>query len=196
MQLPGPRECTNMLEQDDTILLKRLQEGDETAFSDIYTRYSEYLVLEAAFHLRDPMAARDMVQDMFTQWWHNRTLHNLVFKEKVTFKTYLKQSVRYNCSRSNLMQTKKQASVQTLYRIQEKEQIENPEPAISEEMDRKIKKYLNELPPMPRQALTKVYLEELQRKDITHELNITAKTLRNHLNRGINMLRQKLNNSL
>ena len=181
-----------MPDQDDTILLQRLKDGDETAFSDIYDKYSRYMVVEAAYYLRDPQAAKDMVQDLFTQWWYNRSLHKINFREKVQFKTYLQYCIRNCCIKQNTQQNRHHNSCNVISQtLQEAEQIE---PMTIVGLDHRIKKCMEELPEKPKQVLRMVYLEEWERPDILRELGITSKTLRNHLCTGLSLLRKKLSN--
>lgn len=181
-----------MPDQDDKVLLQRLKEGDETAFSDIYDKYSRYMVVEAAYYLRDPQAAKDMVQDLFTQWWYNRSLHKINFREKVQFKTYLQYCIRNSCFKQNILFNKHQNSCNVISQtLQEADQQESVTAA---GLDYRVKKCIEELPEKPKQVLRMVYLEERERPDILKELGITSKTLRNHLCTGLSLLRKKLSN--
>ncbi|SFE98089.1 RNA polymerase sigma factor, sigma-70 family [Chitinophaga sp. CF118] len=183
-----------MPHQDDNILLQRLKEGDETAFSDIYEKYIRYMVVEASYHLCDPVAAKDMVHDLFTQWWYNRSLHRINFREKVQFKTYLQHCIRNCCIKQNMQNNRLQLSVNVI--SQTLEEAEHTEPMKVVGLDNRIKRYMEELPEKPKQVLRMVYLEEMERPHILKELGITSKTLRNHLCTGLSLLRKKLSSSL
>ena len=182
-----------MVYQDDDTLLKRLHKGDGRAFSDIYSKYVAFMAAEASRHLDDKNAALDIVQEYFIQSWNNRTLHKLELKESKYLKTYLLRSIRNICCRHNL-KYKRELSFLNCEVLLEREV---PSEHVSDpELDHKIRLLINTLPQMPRKAVTKVYLEELDRKLIIAELGITSKTLSNLLSNGLRMLRQSLTNSL
>jgi RNA polymerase sigma-70 factor (ECF subfamily) len=54
---------------DDSLLLGRIQRGDEGAMASLYDRYSKVVYSVALRVLRDPAAAEDVLQDIFMQIW-------------------------------------------------------------------------------------------------------------------------------
>ncbi|WP_041593136.1 sigma-70 family RNA polymerase sigma factor [Terriglobus roseus] len=54
---------------DDGILLRAIQRGDEGAMATIFDRYSRVVYSVALRVLRDPAAAEDVLQDIFMQIW-------------------------------------------------------------------------------------------------------------------------------
>jgi len=79
-------------------LLVRLQEGDESAFSDIYKTYFPFMVYNAIQYLGSNNRAEDLVQEIFLTFLIKRTLHNLSLT-KSSLKAYLRMSVKYKCKR-------------------------------------------------------------------------------------------------
>ncbi|WP_442588427.1 RNA polymerase sigma factor [Pedobacter sp. AW31-3R] len=65
----------------DLVLLKRMQEGDEDAFREIYDRYNELLYAYAFRRLQSKEEAKDVVQEVFINLWERRSVFVL--------KTYL-----------------------------------------------------------------------------------------------------------
>src|SRR3546814_8027059 len=57
---------------DEKALLLRLRDGDEAAFTYLYSTYYSPLYLHAYNRLRDREAAKDIIQDLFTNIWSNR----------------------------------------------------------------------------------------------------------------------------
>ena len=178
-----------MHHQDDETLIARLQRGDEAAFADIYAKYFKLMATEASYHLYDASAARDVVQEFFRKCLENRTLHNLQLQDKRYLKCYLVTAMRNNSCRYNLQNKK---SIPIVEGDEINQLSEPPEPVSDQELEKKIKKLIDELPPMPKVAVTAVYLQELNRGDILSSLGITKKTLRNHLYRGLSELRISL----
>ncbi len=54
---------------DDSLLLTRIQSGDEAAMATLFDRYSKVVYSVALRVLRDPAAAEDVLQDIFMQIW-------------------------------------------------------------------------------------------------------------------------------
>lgn len=57
---------------DDAALVQGLQQGDELAFAEIYTRYGLLLIEQAFRKMNSREAAEEIVQDLFTALWHKR----------------------------------------------------------------------------------------------------------------------------
>jgi RNA polymerase sigma-70 factor, ECF subfamily len=55
----------------DASLLARVQSGDEKAMASLYDRYSMLVYSVALRVLRDPVAAEDVLQEVFMQIWRN-----------------------------------------------------------------------------------------------------------------------------
>jgi RNA polymerase sigma-70 factor (ECF subfamily) len=69
LQRSIPREDTQTPTADDSLLLGRIQRGDESAMATLYDRYSKVVYSVALRVLRDPAAAEDVLQDIFMQIW-------------------------------------------------------------------------------------------------------------------------------
>src|SRR5271155_2049292 len=55
--------------EDDSVLLARVQRGDEQAMASLFDRYSKVVYSVALRVLRDPAAAEDVLQEIFMQVW-------------------------------------------------------------------------------------------------------------------------------
>ncbi|MCR8560676.1 sigma-70 family RNA polymerase sigma factor [Mucilaginibacter sp. BJC16-A38] len=93
----------------DQELITLLQEGDHAAFTEIYTRYWEKMVLIAWNHTRDKCAAEDIVHEVFISLWkekNNLQILNvggfLATKIKfAVFKNYRKEQRRTKLAEMN-----------------------------------------------------------------------------------------------
>ncbi|TZF83801.1 hypothetical protein FW774_10060 [Pedobacter sp. BS3] len=63
----------------DNELANLLTKDDHAAYTEIYHRYSRLLYLHAYKRLKDREQARDVVQDLFTVLWNNRSEFKLKF---------------------------------------------------------------------------------------------------------------------
>ncbi|SEW21322.1 RNA polymerase sigma-70 factor, ECF subfamily [Chitinophaga sp. YR573] len=183
-----------MSEDNDQILLTRLRLGDESAFKEIYSKYFGNLVFEAFHHLRDISAAKDVVQDLFTNLWATRHLHNLSGKDKedVKLKAYLKVSVRYSCGKIAIKKQKERGSmVQYVNESLYQNDGQDAKAQELEEIDNQIRSFINELPAKRREIVIDVYLQEVKIKEVARKNGITTGTVRNSLHRGLETIRQK-----
>jgi len=65
---------TDMDATDEKILLRRLAEGDEHAFDQIYHRYNGIIFGAALVCVKDFDSARDNVQQVFVKIWEKRAI--------------------------------------------------------------------------------------------------------------------------
>jgi RNA polymerase sigma-70 factor (ECF subfamily) len=63
------RESETTSPNDDGLLLRGIQQGDESAMATIFDRYSRVVYSVSLRVLRDPAAAEDVLQDIFMQIW-------------------------------------------------------------------------------------------------------------------------------
>ncbi|SDE58397.1 RNA polymerase sigma-70 factor, ECF subfamily [Mucilaginibacter pineti] len=93
----------------DQELMNLLQEGDHAAFTEIYKRYWEKLVLIAWNHTRDKALAEDIVHEVFISLWNEKNNFQilnvggfLATKIKfVVFKNYRKEHRRCKLAEMN-----------------------------------------------------------------------------------------------
>ena len=93
----------------DQELMNLLQEGDHAAFTEIYKRYWEKLVLIAWNHTRDKALAEDIVHEVFISLWNEKNNFQilnvggfLATKIKfVVFKNYRKEHRRSKLAEMN-----------------------------------------------------------------------------------------------
>ncbi|ERJ58873.1 RNA polymerase sigma-70 factor [Sphingobacterium paucimobilis] len=77
-------------EQREEILLQLVKEDDYQAFEELYARHFDLLIGYAYNVTRDKHVAKDIIQEIFTWFWSNRSLWKLT-----TCKGYLLTAVKY-----------------------------------------------------------------------------------------------------
>jgi RNA polymerase sigma-70 factor (ECF subfamily) len=58
-------------QEDDALLLSRVERGEEAAMAVLYDRYSRIVYSVSLRVLRDPAAAEDVLQEIFMQVWRS-----------------------------------------------------------------------------------------------------------------------------
>ncbi|MDQ0107491.1 DNA-directed RNA polymerase specialized sigma24 family protein [Chitinophaga terrae (ex Kim and Jung 2007)] len=82
-----------MQSPNDALLLKELKAGSEEAFVAIFNRYCTRLQLEAHYILRDAKQANDVTNDVFTDFWSQRSK----LPNQLSLKHYLLSAIRNRC---------------------------------------------------------------------------------------------------
>lgn len=174
------------LPSDEAALLLQLKRGDENALDVIYRKYWEGLFFYSYHLLKDKHACEDVIQDLFVRLWENREQLNV----RLSLKAYLYASCRY-----------------ALYKLIRKEQVrEDIFDAIYErlhtetaygnlehkELVQQINVIVNGLPPKCREVYQLSRKENLSYKEIGERLDISVKTVENHINRALKELKQSL----
>lgn len=173
----------------DQELLLLLKQDDELALSALYMRYWDKLLVVAANHLENPEEAEEVLQDIFFSLWQRRA--NLELKYSLA--TYLAVAVKYRII--NVMDKQ--------YRLRSKtEKISNSMPdsfapsaesaLLEKELLEQIAASVKRLPEKCRIVFTLSRMEGKTHKEIANELNISEKTVTNHLTKAIKDIRNDM----
>lgn len=164
-----------------------VKEGNQRAFELLFRTFYGSLCDYAFMILGEQEGAEDVVQDLFTYIWTNRS--RITVQESV--KSYLFTSVRFralNVLKHQVMERKHGATlaefVEDLMRSGYSE----------EEMERveKIKQVLETLPPQCRTVFTLNCLEGKKYKEIADELGISVNTVKSHVMKAYRDIRARV----
>lgn len=164
-------------------LLTRLSEGDRQAFELIYRRYIRELYQAAYKRLENRELVEDLVQDVFFRLWNRREqlqVDNLG--------AYLHTAVRYEV----LNYVTRNKAPLGFYAPFESILMDSDTPEnrlIAKELLELIYKYAETLPEKRKQVFLLHIKDKLSVSEIADELNISAKTVYNHLGTAMNGLR-------
>lgn len=174
------------LSDKDLVLL--LRKDKIPAFAEIYERYWSVLYAAAWKRIKSKELAEEIVQDLFTGVWINRneiTIHT-------SLKSYLLTSIRYRI----LNHIEKE-----LVRRRYRESLQAPpgntdnvteETVYFHDLRNCLEQEISQLPPRCRQVFELSRKACKTHKEIAAELNISEKTVENHLTKAISMLRTGL----
>lgn len=171
---------------EDTELMDRLRAGDHLALKLIYKKYWNQLFSSAYKMLQDQHACEDIVQDLFINLWNKREQIEI----KASLKSYLFASVRYEVYRQV-----RQGSVRAdiFENIQDRLQTPSEYGGIEH---RELLSYVNSIVNNLSEKCKVVYKlsreEQLSHKEIASKLDISPKTVENHLNKALRQLRTSL----
>lgn len=175
------------LKNDDII---KVVNGDERAFDRFMGHYSSRLYYYAYGLLGHKEAAEEVVSDVFFEVWKNRkTLTDIT-----SMNAWL-QTITYRKSISYL---RKEAGQNILSFDDISEfflaPIQTPDEAmISREEMNKINEAIQRLPPKCKHVFFLAKMEGLPYKDIATLLNISVKTINNHIASALTIIARNLN---
>lgn len=177
---------TEMILFEDSELMDRLREGDDLALKLIYKKYWNQLYLSAYNVLHDQPACEDIIQDLFINLWNKREQIEI----KTSLKSYLYASVRYEVYRQVRHGSVREDIFDNIQdRLQTPSEYGNIE-------HRELLSYVNSIVDGFSEKCKVVYKlsrdEQLSHKEIATKLDISPKTVENHLNKALRQLRISL----
>lgn len=163
---------------DEIDVLKRLQQGDELAFIEIYDLYKKPLYAFILKFVKVPSHADDLLQDLFLKIWEVRSRIN----SSLSFKAYLYRICR------NLVYRflKKTAESPTL--LSEQMQYFVPDASANAELrllwkqyEENIRSAIDELPPRRREIFILCRQGKHTYDDVANQLGISRNTVKEHM---------------
>ena len=172
----------------DAELLILLRSGDESAFTEIYNRFSPVLYLHARHMLHNRDEARDVIQEVFTAIWNRRMDLDLT----KSLNSYLYRSVRNTVL--NLIRNEKKDSVlmAEIGEALEKGEGSTDEQLNYNELKRLIELEVALLPPRMREVFELSRNQQLSHAEIAALLEISDLTVKKQINKAIHILRERL----
>ncbi|GAB2816406.1 RNA polymerase sigma factor [Ferruginibacter profundus] len=162
---------------DETALLKRLKEGDTTAFIQLYDHYHHPLYIFILRFVKVPEYAEDVLQDVFLKIWEIRERIN----PDLSFNAYL-----YKICRNKVFKLLKKIVTDNAMQTQLMNQLETATEAPHLKLQWKqyndlLHKAVNQLPPQ-RQKVFKLCREQGKSYDeVAEELGISRNTIKEHM---------------
>lgn len=172
--------------QNDIQLTERLRSGDAAALTGIYQKYWEPLFMAAFNILKDKAACEDIIQEIFIKLWNKRSEIEI----SVSLKAYLYASTRYEVYRQIRSGAIRESIFDDLY-----ERLHSPSFYGSlehKELLAQISSIVDTLPEKCKEVYKLSREEHLSHKEIASLLNISTKTVENHLTKALRLLRTSL----
>jgi RNA polymerase sigma-70 factor (ECF subfamily) len=192
---------------EDILLLERLKEGDAEAFTAIYNKYRNPLRLLAFHLLKNEPDAKDLVQDLFADFWEKQ-LYLLIRtdrsrSEATAVKNYLFRAAHNRCL-NKISRTKIKTTPFNAEHLQGLVSENGYHPQLQLEIKEKARgdaelwelvgNAISSIPPQSARILALAYDGEARsRTKIAAELNISYQTVKNVLSRTYTRLRDYLN---
>ena len=175
-----------MILLEDKDLMERLRGGDDLALKLIYKKYWNQLFSSAYKMLQDQQACEDIIQELFINLWNKREQIEI----KVSLKAYLYASARYEVYRQIRNGSVREDIFENIHeRLHTPSEYGNIE---HRELLSQINSIVNNLSEKCKVVYKLSRDEQLSHKEIASKLNISPKTVENHLNKALRQLRISL----
>ncbi|MDW3646806.1 MAG: RNA polymerase sigma-70 factor [Bacteroidia bacterium] len=170
----------------DKQLWDQSKKGNRQAFREIFDRHYSLLLGTGINMLKDPDAAKDVVQEVFLQIWKNR--ENLEIKSSL--EAYLKRST---INRSlNRIRSKKNFIDENELKDTASSQSSAQELLEHDDLHAALQAGLNSLPERCRLIFVMKRMEGFSQKEIAEKLNISPKTVENQMTKALKSLKKRI----
>ena len=172
----------------DQQLLPLLRLSDEGAFTEIYQRYWDKLLVTAMHRLGNMDEAREVVQDVFFNVWKRRDTLRLDH----SLNTYLSVAVKYEVLNRLAVKNRQQRYQLHMARHWEEASQDTENLLSFNELQEQLAPLIKALPEKCRIIFQLSREKGYPRKKIASELGIAEKTVEAHLSSAIRKLRSGL----
>lgn len=175
------------LRQPDSELLDLLRQDEDRAIEMLFRRYYPFICKVVLRVVCDENLAEDLAQDVFFELWKKR--ESLLIKTSV--KAYLRKAA-FNKALNYLRGRK------IKWELAEKiPRLESNEPTVhqimaADQLQKEIDGAINKLPERCRLVFCLSRFEEMSYQAIADELDISVKTVENHISKALKQLKNAL----
>ena len=173
-------------------VLESLSEGSESAIEMLFKSYYASLCQYAYSFLRDKDEAEEVVQNAFVNVWDRR--EDLAIQTSI--KSYLYRMVRNSCLNVIKHERVKKEHVSHEKAFGEPVHEGTSQSMIASELENRIAHAMRTLPEQCRLVFQLSRFEELKYAEIADQLNISVKTVENHMGKALRLMREQLKDYL
>jgi RNA polymerase sigma-70 factor (family 1) len=181
-------EAHTHLIMDDLQLINAIAQRDKRVFEVLYKKYYQQLFAVAYRYIGHTQIAEEIVHDVFIIIWNKAEQLNIQY----SMKSYLFKSV-VNTSLNFLKKEKNEHAKQEAYiSVQDEATINDEVVEADEILLKNLEHALEMLPEKCRQVMYLSRFGKLKQQEIAMQMDISIKTVKNHLTYGFQKLREHL----
>jgi RNA polymerase sigma-70 factor, ECF subfamily len=180
------------VELSENQLLDTLKAGDITAFEMIFKTYYQPLCNYAYTFVQDKDEAEEIVQTTFLAVWEKKE----VLEIRSTIRPYLYAMVRNACLNVIKHEKIKQQHATVELAMGESSVESVTRTVMANELERRIHQAMEALPEQCRLVFKLSRFEELKYQEIADQLEISIKTVENHMGKALKIMREQLRDYL
>ena len=172
-------------EKTDIETFKEIKKGNQDAFQLLFDKYYNTLCNFCDHFVKDSSLSEELVADVFSTIWIKRKKINIT----INLKNYL-----YTSAKNKAFAHLKKKKVY-FENIEDYHQSIHSHPEVFQKIDcpefrSEVDKILEKIPPGSRKILILSRLEGYKYKEIAKNLNISIKTVENHMGTAIRILKE------
>jgi len=183
-----PPQLKKINENIENLLIQELKHGNAEAFDQIFDFYGKKLFYFSLGYLKSETEAEEVVQEVFYKIWKNRQ----TLKPELSFKAYL-----FKIAFNHIQELFQKLNLQQAY----KHELIATSAGFNDDLDSRtdyqsllelVNQLINQLPPRQKEILIRKRQKGQSVKEIATALNITTKTVENHLTEALKNLKSGL----
>ncbi|WP_461531948.1 RNA polymerase sigma factor [Sinomicrobium sp.] len=175
----------------DRDIIQGLKADDKNALVKLYDAFWKPLFISSYNLLKDKEICEEIIQDVFIDLWNNRRELEI----RVSLKSYLYACVRYKVFAE--FRKNKPMRVELFEELNKRFQYATPETEVMhDELLRQVAAVVETLPKKCKEVYQLSRDAQLSHKEIAQRLNISAKTVENHIANALKILRSALGHYL
>jgi len=168
--------------------IEALQQGDAVVFEKTFKNYYEILCHYANSFIGDMDEAEEIVQTTFITLWEKKNQIEI----HTSMKSYLYQAVHNQCLNKIKHDRVKQTHFEYVTYQNDIESSDGYENIVGKELSERINESINSLPPQCRTVFMLSRFENYSYADIAKQLNLSVKTIENHMGKALRLMRMQL----
>lgn len=169
---------------------RRLRRSDREAFAELFEAMHGPLIRYAIQLTNDEAQAYDVVQDAFLKLWAMRTKVDAGRSLKALLYTMVRNR---SLNHLRLVQTR-QSKIEAMSTMDSPPPVQADERIDADALARRIRKWINELPPKRREAFELSRFDGLSHAEIAEVMGITPRTVTNHIMMALQHVRDRFKN--
>ena len=192
LEISSPDTISSQAERDDVQLVEASQQGDQDAFAFLVRRHQRRIFNMSLGMLQDYEDANEITQEAFLAAWQGLPS----FRGEACFTTWLHR-ITYNCCLRQLERRKRERSLQAV--IQEEQILAevSEEKQVADSIDLRdrqaiVREQMEKLPARYRVVLILRHFQEMTYEEMATILSMPVGTIKTHLFRARNLLKERL----
>jgi len=190
--IPIPNIATTSADENDAELVAASQGGDQDAFAQLVQRHQRRVFNLVFRMLQQYEEANEVTQETFLAAWQGLSS----FRGDARFSTWLYR-IAYNCCLKQLEQRKKDkalnAAIQAEHLLDHADKEERASTVLEiHDYQNLVREHLSMLPAKYRVVLVLRHLQEMTYEEMAEILTIPIGTIKTHLFRARNLLKERL----
>jgi RNA polymerase sigma-70 factor (family 1) len=172
----------------DITLLQELQQGNESAFTNLYHQHSKTLYRKILRMVNDEETAKELLQDLFMKLWENRAKVDV----SKSFRSYL-YTIAVNLVYDYFRKATKQKELETYLLAMAVDYFtDSEEENISAENIKLINEVIDQLSPQRKKIFMLCKIDGKSYEEVSKELNISKSTIHDHMVKANRVIRDHL----